>query len=201
MKAKTLFVAGALSITAIAAALAHGGATGIVKERMDAMGAMSDVMKALTPMMRGEIEYDADAVRKGAAQIGDHAGATMTKLFPEGSGGEPSEARDEIWERWDEFQEVAERLELLASGLEQAAGNGLMMSAGSDSATSSMMGTDKSGTAMMGGNGMMGSGMMMGAGDPMPPAEALAAMPADGVFNMVAQTCSSCHTKFRLEKK
>lgn len=32
-------------------------------------------------------------------------------------------------------------------------------------------------------------------------AEQLAAMPADGVFNMVAQTCSSCHTKFRLEKK
>ena len=33
-----------------AAALAHGGATGIVKERMDGMSAMKDSMKVLTPM-------------------------------------------------------------------------------------------------------------------------------------------------------
>ncbi len=29
----------------------------------------------------------------------------------------------------------------------------------------------------------------------------ISAMPADGVFNMLAQTCASCHLKFRLEKK
>lgn len=200
MKARTIIVAGALSVTAIAAALAHGGATGIVKERMDAMGVMSDVMKALTPVMRGEQDYSADVVRQGATQIRDHAGEAMTKLFPEGSNDKPSEARPEIWTNWDEFQAMAERLELLASGLEQAAGNGLMMASQSGSDTSSMMGTGKSGAGMMGGQGMMNGGQMMGTGGAMPTAEALAAMPADGVFNMVAQTCSSCHTKFRLEK-
>ncbi len=29
----------------------------------------------------------------------------------------------------------------------------------------------------------------------------IAQMPADGLFNMVAQTCSACHSKFRVEKK
>jgi cytochrome c556 len=47
---------------------------------------------------------------------------------------------------------------------------------------------------------MMGdTAPMMGRGGSVD-AAALAAMPADGVFNMVAQSCSACHTKFRLEK-
>lgn len=200
MKAKTCFVAGAISAAAIATAFAHGGASGIVKERMDAMGVMSDVMKALTPIMRGERDYDADAVRQGATQIRRHAGASMADLFPEGSDGEPSEARAEIWTNWDEFQGLAERLELLATGLEQAAGNGLMMAPRTGSGASNMMGTGKAGNGMMGGSTMMGSGMMGGDAGQLPDADALAAMPADGVFNMVAQACSSCHTRFRLEK-
>ncbi|WP_368074470.1 hypothetical protein [Celeribacter baekdonensis] len=28
-----------------------------------------------------------------------------------------------------------------------------------------------------------------------------ASMPADGAFNMVTQTCSACHAKFRYEAK
>ena len=59
--------------------------------------------------------------------------------------------------------------------------------------------------AMMGGDAMMGSGDMMGGGGMMADAtmgrEELAEMPADAVFAMVSDTCSSCHTRFRTEAK
>lgn len=78
------------------AALAHSGATGVVKERMDAMDEMGEAMKRLTPMMRGQAEYDPEVVRDAADTMIGHAGAQMTELFPEGSNGQPSEALDAI---------------------------------------------------------------------------------------------------------
>lgn len=205
MNLKTIIIAGTLVTAGIAGALAHGGATGIVKERMDAMGVMGKAVKAITEMMRGEKEYSADAVREGAKIIKSHAGDSMTKLFPEGSTQKPTEARPEIWSNWDEFKALADQLLTLADGLEQAADNGMMMSNSNDTSTmmgggnnSSMMGG--SSDSMMGGSGMMGNGTMMRGGRMMD-TKALAQMPVDGVFNMVAQTCSACHTKFRIEKK
>ncbi|MAS04790.1 MAG: cytochrome C [Ahrensia sp.] len=197
MKIQKIIGAGAIGLASIVAAYAHGGATGIVKERMEAMGTMSDVVKALSAMMRGETAYNADAVRDGAETIRRHAGEALTGLFPEGSGGEPSEAKAEVWSNWDEFSALAAQLETLSEGLGLAADNGLMSGSGGQ-AQGGMMG---GGTGMMGSaNTMMGgTAPMMGRGGSFD-AAVLAAMPADGVFNMIAQSCSACHTKFRLEK-
>ena len=49
---------------------------------------------------------------------------------------------------------------------------------------------------MMTGASMMGGGMMMGG---VPGREELSEMPADGVFMMLSQSCSACHTRFRSE--
>lgn len=197
MKIRTIIGAGAIGLASVAAAYAHGGATGIVKERMEAMESMGDAVKKLAAMMRGETEYDAATIRAEAETIRQHAGQAITSLFPEGSDGGPSEAKPGIWSNWDEFTALAMQLETFAEGLEAAAGNGLMHG-GDGPAAGNMMGQQN---GMMGsGSGMMGagSGMMGGAG--MPDADALAAMPADGVFAMMAQTCSACHTKFRIEE-
>lgn len=190
--------AAATIITGGLAAYAHTGATGIYKERMDAMMAMGKIVKSLSAMMRGENDFDAASVKEGARAIKSHAGEAMTSLFPEGTTEAPSEARAEIWSDWKTFEELANQLETYATGLEAAADNGLAMSG---QAQGSMMGNGNS--KMTGSqNGMMGGGSgMMGSTQPMMTAEQLATMPADSVFNMVAQTCSSCHTKFRLEKK
>ncbi|MEX3007257.1 cytochrome c [Hoeflea sp. TYP-13] len=209
-----IFLVTAAAITAIsAAALAHTGATGIVKERMDAMSVMSKAVKSISQMMMGEKTYDATEVKQGAALIKSHSGEAMTKLFPEGSMQKASVAKLEIWADWDEFKALADQLSVLADGLEAAADNGPMMTSGGMSA-GSMMGTE--GANMMGGNmmgsgganmmgggssGMMGGGMMGAGAKMMLEPDMLAQMPADGVFNMLTQTCSSCHTKFRLEKK
>lgn len=211
MKFNILIGAAMLTAITAAGALAHGGATGIVKQRMDAMVAMGKVVKSLSEMMRGDTDYDAEAVRQGAEIVKTHAGQAMTALFPEGSGGNPSEARAEIWQDWETFDEMAKQLGILAEGLSLAAANGPMMrdgmKSGSKMGMSDMMGTGgknaKRGEGMSNG-GMMagGSSMMMGNGSDMmvDPAQ-LAKMPADGVFNMMTRTCSACHTKFRLEKK
>ena len=187
----TKIVMGVIVGSAIAAtAFAHGGATGIVKERMDGMSALGKTMKALAPMMRGEGSYNAEAVREGAETIRAHAGTSLTNLFPVGSGGMPSEAKEIIWQDWEEFSALAEQLHLYSEGLALAADNGLMVSNEAQADTGSMMG---GGSTMMGDSApMLASQMGL---------EELSEMSADGVFAMVSQTCSSCHTKFRAEAK
>ena len=194
MKIKGLIPA-ALAIGVASAALAHTGATGIVKERMVAMSAMGDAVKAVAPMMSGEAAYDAAAVREAADLIGKHADSAMTELFPEDNENAASYVKDAIWEDWDTFTELADRLNTYSEGLALAAENGLASSEGGMADTGAMMGGD----AMMGSDNMMGGGSMMS--DVTMGPEDLAEMPADAVFAMVSDTCSSCHTRFRAEAK
>lgn len=209
MKKRFIFVCAAALTALSAAALAHGGATGIVKERMDAMSAMGAAVKSISMMITGATPYDAQIVKSGAAVIQSHAGDALTGLFPEGSQQMASEARPEIWSDWQDFQTLSLRLETLAQGLKLAADNGPIHDSESGPAAmmgssgSKMMGTE--GSMMMGDSGMMGEGSGMGSGmgsqvmEMIP--EQLANMPVDGVFNMLTRTCSACHTRFRLEKK
>ena len=179
------------------AALAHSGATGVMKERMDAMGEMGDEMKRLAPMMRGQTEYDPDVVRSAADTMIGHAGKQMTELFPEGSNEKPSEALDAIWEEWEEFAALAEALRTSAEGMKLAADNGL--AGPGEMPGGGMMGT---GQGMMGGNQPMmgaGQGMMGTAPTQMMTTEMLAEMPVNAGFMAVTQTCSACHQKFRAE--
>ncbi|MGY3439693.1 MULTISPECIES: c-type cytochrome [unclassified Marinovum] len=187
---------------------AHSGAKGIVKDRMDGMMALGKSVKAITPMMRGKVAYDADAVKGFAQDLRTHSGEAMTRLFPEGTNAAPSVAKARIWTDWDGFEALAMQLHALSDGMEQAADNGLK---GTGGTTGNMMGGATMGANMMGGSAMggatmggdaMGSGAMMGgaAAASLPSPDALAEMPADAVFRLVSQTCASCHTKFRAEK-
>lgn len=185
---KSTFLAAVIASSTALAAFAHGGATGVVKERMDAMADMGKAVKTIAPMMRGEIAYDANVVRQAAETFSRHSGDAMTGLFPEGTGGAPSEAKDGVWSRWEEFSELAERLGVYAEALADSADIGLM-AAGGEGMTAD---------TMMGGAGMMGGATMMGEGAT---TEQLAGMPADAVFTMLTQACSACHTQFRSESK
>lgn len=71
---------------------AHGGATGIVKERMDLMASVGKSMKTVTEMFQSAKPYNAEQVSAAARLIGTHGGEQTTKLFPEGSINGPSEA-------------------------------------------------------------------------------------------------------------
>ncbi|MEJ8474631.1 c-type cytochrome [Roseibium algae] len=104
---------------------AHGGATGIVKQRMDAMSEMARSMKTIGGMVRSKTPYDAEAVRKAAAYMELHGGTELTKLFPEGSLMKPSEAKPDIWQDWETFKAQADDLKNSAAVLKDMSGNGL----------------------------------------------------------------------------
>lgn len=101
--------------------LAHSGATGVVGERMMGMMMLADQVKVLTPLLAPGSEPDPAVLAEASAMITMHAGTSMTALFPEGSTEAPSEARPEIWERWQEFQGYADRLAELGAELGDAA--------------------------------------------------------------------------------
>ena len=168
-------------VGAATAALAHGKATGIVKERMDGMVELQEAMKAIGPMMQGKTDFDANVVREQAARMKAHAGDSISEKFPEGSGGMPSEANAEIWQDWETFVDLAIRLEMLSTALEQGAENGLMK----DSSHGSMMNSETM------------QDMMSGNMTEMMDTNQLAEMPVDGLFMMIGKTCSACHEKFR----
>ncbi len=202
MNYKKIILAGIATMSA-GLAFAHGGATGVVKERMDGMAAMQEAVKAITPIMRGQTAYDAEAVGRFAIAVEMHSGEAMTSLFPEGTGGKPSEAKDDVWSDWEGFEKLAMQLETLGRALGEAAGNGLASGASTPSG-GAMMGSQTEMGGMMGTNTMMGGQTAMGGtmgqpGTGMMDAEMLASMPADALFMQISQTCSACHTKYRAE--
>ncbi len=189
---------GLLGATLIATNLtvnAHSGASGIVKERMALMDRLGKAMKSLNAIFSNQAAYEVATVKEAAGVIEKHAGEAMIKTFPEGTNKKPSEALPIIWEDWDEFKSLANKLETYAAALGAAATNerGLM-------GDQSNMMTDSS--SMMGGtSSMMGGGSSMMSVEPMMDGEKLKQMPPDAAFMQVTNSCSGCHTKFRLKKK
>jgi len=100
-------------------ALAHEGATGVVKERMDLMERQKDDMKIIGKMAKGEAPFDAAKAAEAASDIG-LTSQKIPDLFPEGSTGGKSEALPAIWEKWDRFTANAEDLESAADALVSA---------------------------------------------------------------------------------
>lgn len=110
------FLVFAFMAAAPALALAHSGATGIVKKRMDVMEDVGAVMKELGAMVKGESSFDAATVSRRAGDLKAHA-AGMPALFPEGSIHGPSEALPSIWEDFEGFSRIASDLESAATVL------------------------------------------------------------------------------------
>lgn len=100
---KPLMCLSAITIGLSAAAMAHSGATGIIKERMDFFKRSKDNLKAINMHLRGG---DFHAVVPLAEDIRDWAGK-MPDYFPQGSDGKPSEAAPAIWTDFDGFTKAA----------------------------------------------------------------------------------------------
>lgn len=95
-------IAGVLAIGAAGAALAHQGATGVVKARMDGMGVQQTAMKTLGAMARGQADFDANAAAAAFAAVAE-AGRHVPAQFEVQDLSSPSEALPAIWENWDDF--------------------------------------------------------------------------------------------------
>jgi cytochrome c556 len=111
-------------VIASGAAWAHGGATGIVKERMDAMSAIGKNMKSVGQMLKTSPDIDPNLVAKAGEAIASHSGDALIKLFPEGSLKAPSEASPAIWSEWSKFSDYADSLQTSALGMKSLADQG-----------------------------------------------------------------------------
>jgi cytochrome c556 len=190
-----------------AAVFAHGGATGIVGERMMGMMMLSEQIKLLTPALSGGSNATPSTLKEAAGMIKMHAGSAMTNLFPEGSIEAPSEARAEIWARWSEFTDYADRLAVLATELEQSADVAVAPARATlvegDTASllsewdtldfETLMGLPK--MQMHDGHQMGTDPVVVGSVENSASA-GMARQPAE-IFADITATCSSCHAAFR----
>ena len=91
-------------------ALAHSGATGIIKERRDMFKKNQGNLKTIKSHIGSE---DCGSVIKPANEIRDSA-VKMPGYFPEGSNEKPSETSPAIWTDFDGFKNAAMKNETAA---------------------------------------------------------------------------------------
>ena len=101
-------------------ALAHKGATGIVKERMDRF---KDSETATKTIKQAISRSDAERVMTEAQSLLSWS-REMEPFFPPNTNPAPSEARDEIWLLWDDFLVAIQSFDDAAQALVDAADSG-----------------------------------------------------------------------------
>jgi cytochrome c556 len=105
--------------TFAATSLAHEGAKGVVKERMDLMKSQKNAMKVIGDMAKGKKTFNAAKAAKAARNL-ETTTQKIPELFPKGSNGHPSEALEAVWTEWDRFTGDAHDAEAAAKALAAA---------------------------------------------------------------------------------
>ncbi len=101
--------------------LAHTGATGIVKERMEAMKDMGKKSKVVAGMLKGKTAFEKSALMEAADSFVLH-GSQMKDQFPNtehSRTGSKTEALPEIWEDKDRFNKDIDEFILLSETLQE----------------------------------------------------------------------------------
>ena len=113
----SVFAALTLSLSSPPVALAHKGAMGIVKERMDKFEASEKATKRIKQALsRGDT-----AVITAEAEFLVSWASEMESYFPKNSNQSPSDAKDEIWLQWDDFVGAIQVFENASKALIDAA--------------------------------------------------------------------------------
>lgn len=115
-----LAVAGLFLGVTYAPGLAHGGAHGIVQERMDGMIGIAAQFKVIGEMALGRRALDGLAVGAAADELTIRA-TEIPHQFPQGSEGTPSDARSTIWRHWESFAMLSETLAITSQQLSEVA--------------------------------------------------------------------------------
>ena len=104
---------------------AHEGATGVVKERMTYMKGIKENMKSIKQMVTDNESYDSTRIKQNIAEA-RNVSSNVVKLFPPGSTQHPSEALPGIWESWQEFEQLFNKMDARLGLLEHALPEGNM---------------------------------------------------------------------------
>ncbi|MEM8688592.1 MAG: cytochrome c [Pseudomonadota bacterium] len=117
---RLFFLAVCFALLGTGAVWAHSGATGIVKERMDAMKAISKAMRSLDAMAKGKTAFRKATVKVASRTIKEHA-TTFDRLFPDTNHSRKShvtEAAPAIWADKPVFLALAQKMADAAKGLD-----------------------------------------------------------------------------------
>jgi len=118
---------GAASWGALAMADGHKGGSvqAAVDFRTSTMTIFKWYLKPMAGMVKGKMPFDQALFQRKADGLARAASLDLTEGFPKGSIGE-SEAKAEIWERWDDFKAKYEALQKESAKLQQVAASGDM---------------------------------------------------------------------------
>ena len=94
----------------------------VIKFRQGIMKAQGGHMAAMAQIVRGKVNYS-DRLAIHAKALNSIIG-NITELFPEGSDFGETAAKEEIWERWEQFEKSADKAGEKAQSFLQAVNNG-----------------------------------------------------------------------------
>jgi len=110
----------------LCAAVAPGAALAddLIEYRQAVMGVFSWNLSAMGSMVKGETLFDAAAFKDHAADLGRAASLNLLKGFPEDSVGDESDAREDIWLNWADFEAKYKTFKEAAAKLAEVAASG-----------------------------------------------------------------------------
>lgn len=172
------------SLVALAAVLASVAfaAQDLVALRQADMKAMATAAKTMAEMFRDPGSYSSMEFEKAAAAISAKSGTVLAGHFAQGLDDPGSKASSEIGAERERFGALANDLRDYARALEAAA----VENPGAMTESMRM----KPGEAM--GGGPFGTHVQSKA--------QLASIPAEHIFHLMMQTCTTCHARFRTSR-
>ncbi|MFS8116440.1 cytochrome c [Rhizobium jaguaris] len=173
------FILGIFAATSASAASSLT-ADDLVALRQADMKAMAAAAKTIAGMFRSPDTYSSTEFSRAAAAISDRSGDALVGHFVEGTVAPKSKAKPEIVEERDRFDRLAYDLRDYAQAL-AAAGD---VNPGPMTDRMRM----KPGEPM--GGGPLGTHVRS--------EEELSSIPAEHVFHLMLQTCTTCHARFRM---
>ncbi|WP_064812172.1 MULTISPECIES: cytochrome c [Rhizobium] len=169
--------------TALAvSALVAPASADIISDRQADMKAMAAAAKTMAEMFRNPDTYSSMPFAAAAGAIAERSGEVLAGHFADGIEDARSEAKPDIARERDRFDRLAEDLRTYARAL---------------------------GAAAKANPGAMTERMRMQPGEPMgggplgthvANASSLSSLPAEHLFHLMLQTCTTCHARFRMER-
>lgn len=109
-------------------AIATGASASEVEDAVDYRQGLMNVLswnaERMGAMAKGEVPFDAAAFRGYASDLASAASLDVLKGFPEDSATDESDAKDEIWLEWADFQAKLKDLRTQSAKLAKVAATG-----------------------------------------------------------------------------
>jgi len=109
-------LATAIVISTIASVAFAAATDPDVRARKEAMGLIGADVKKLSTMAKGETAFDAAMAQQYFSEIAEQAAKVPALFEPQSNGDPESDAKDAIWENWDDFIAKASDLKMAADG-------------------------------------------------------------------------------------